>query len=231
VSSLANIRVAVPTNNLSVKVPDVEGKSYDEIKSAFESLKLLTQKTYEPSDKIAVDDVIRIDPPAGTAVSPNTSITVYLSSGKELVKVPNLVDTNEADATAALTALGLKLGVITQQNSPNLAKGTIISSDPEQYAKVSPGTAVDLITSSGKVTVPSVVQQSVTTAKAQLTGPNVSFTVSVETQTVCNGTKGQIVTGQSIEPGDANQRQRIILYVDCIGGTEPSATPTAEPTL
>jgi serine/threonine-protein kinase len=231
VSTLGTIRVAVPTNNLSVKVPDVEGKSFDEIKSAFESLKLLTQKTYEPSDKIAIDDVIRIDPPAGTLVSPNTSITVFLSSGKELVKVPNLIETNEANASAALSALGLKLGVITPQNSPSLAKGTIISSNPEQYAKVSPGTAVDLITSSGKVTVPSVLQQSVTTAKAQLTGPNVSYTVSVETQTFCNGTKGQIVTGQSIEPGDANQHQTIVLYVDCIGGTEPSPTPTVEPGL
>ena len=230
-STIGNIRVAVPTNNLSVKVPDVEGKSFEEIKSAFESLKLLTQKTYETSDKISVDNVIRIDPPAGTLVSPNTSVTVYLSSGKELVKVPNLVATKEADATAALTALRLKLGVITQQNSPDLAKGTIISSIPEQYSKVAPGTAIDLVTSSGKVTVPSVIQQSVTTAKAQLAGPNVAFTVSVETQTFCNGTKGQIVTGQSIEPGDANQHQTIVLYVDCIGGTEPSPTPTVEPGL
>ena len=233
IATLGNIRVDVSTTNLSVKVPDVAGKSFAEVDTALKAINLLTEKTYEPSDKIAADAVIRIDPPAGTAVSPNTTVTIYVSSGKEQVKVPNLVDTNESDANAALTAVRLKLGVITQQNSASLAKGTIISTNPAQYANVAAGTAVDVVISSGKVTVPSVLQQSVTTAKAQLSGSNVGFTVSVETQDLCTGTLGQIVTGQSIEPGDADQKQTIILYVDCIGGTDPEPVPSAsvEPTL
>jgi len=224
-STLGNFKVTVPTSN-AVTVPDITGKSFAQVESLMQGLKLLTAKAYEPSDSIATDTVTRIDPPAGTVVSPNTTVTIYLSSGKERVKVPNLVETLDVDANTALTAVRLSLGAITQQNSADLPKGTIISTNPTQYSLVAAGTPVDLVISSGKVTVPSVVQQSVTTAKAQLAGSGVAFSVSIEAQTTCTGTLGQIVLSQSIPPGDADQHQNIVLYVDCIGGTIPAPAPS-----
>ena len=179
-----------------------------------------------------LDSVISFDPPAGTQVSPHTTVTVYVSGGKAQVKVPYLVGTLETAANAALTSAGLTLGKITQQNSPDQPQGTILSSSPVEYTQVPKGAAVDLVVSTGKVTVPSVLQQSVTAAKSVLTGSNIAYTVSVQSSTPsCTGTLGQIVTGQSIAPGDGEQHQNMVLFVDCIGGTLPSATPSASPTL
>jgi serine/threonine-protein kinase len=181
---------------------------------------------------VALDTVISIDPPAGTSVSPHTTVQVYVSGGKSQVKVPYLVNTLETSANATLTSVGLTLGKITQQNSADKPKGTILSSTPAEYTMLPKGTAVDLVVSTGKVTVPSVLQQSVTSAKAVLTGSDIRYTVSVEASTgTCTGTLGQIVTGQSIEPGDGPQNQNIVLFVDCVGAIVPSATPTPTPTL
>ena len=227
-STIGNIRVNVPTSG-AIIVPDVSGKTYDDANAALVAANLLVARTYQTSDTVELNSVISIDPPAGTSVSQHTTITVYVSGGKSQVKVPFLANTLETDANAALTAVGLTLGKITQQNSVDAPKGTIIATSPVQYTQLPKGTAVDLIISTGKVTVPSVIQQSVTAAKAVLTGSDIGFTVSVEASAgTCSGTLGQIVTGQSIPAGDSAQHQSIVLYVDCVGGTTtpPSATPS-----
>ena len=231
-STLGNIKVNVPTSG-AIAVPDVSGKTYDEAYTILNDANLLVHKTYQASDTVALDTVISFDPPAGTQVSAHTTVNVFVSGGKASVKVPYLVGTLEKDAPAALTAVGLTLGKITQQNSPDKTMGTILSSTPAEYAQLPKGTAVDLVVSTGKVTVPSVLQQSVTAAKSVLTGSNIGYTVSVESSsTTCTGTLGQIVTGQSIAPGDGEQHQNIVLYVDCIGGNVvPSTTPSPSPTL
>ncbi len=230
IATLGNYKVNVPTTNLSVTVPDVTGKTYDEANSALSGANLLVTRTYQADDAVALDTVISTDPPAGAEVSPHTTITVYVSGGKAQVKVPYLIGKKEADANADLTAVGLALGKITQQNSVDQPKGTILSTNPEQYLLLAKGTSVDVVVSTGKVTVPSVLQQSVTAAKAVLTGPDVAYTVTVESSTPgCTGTLGQIVTAQSIAAGDAGQHKKIVIYVDCIGGSTTGPTPSVTP--
>ena len=227
VSTLGSIRVNVPSNG-TVSVPDVTGKTYDEALASLKTANLLVTRTFMPSDTIALNSVISIDPPAGTNVLPHTTIQVYVSGGKSQVKVPYLVNTQETNANTLLTSVGLTLGQITTQNSVSAKKGTILSSSPAEYTQLPKGTPVDLVVSTGKVTVPSVIQQSVTTAKALLTGSNVGYTVDIQASTgTCTGTLGLIVTGQSIDPGDGPQGANIVLYVDCVGGTAPS--PSASP--
>jgi serine/threonine-protein kinase len=227
ISTLGSIRVNVPTSG-TIAVPDVAGKTYDEALATLTAANLLVTRTFVPSDTAALDSVISIDPPAGTGVLPHTTIQVYVSGGKSQVKVPYLVNTQETNANTLLTAVGLTLGQITQQNSVSAAKGTIISSSPMEYTLLPKGTPVDLVVSTGKVTVPSVIQQSVTTAKALLTGSDVGYTVDIQASTgTCTGTLGLIVTGQSIAAGDGPQAANIVLYVDCVGGTGPS--PSASP--
>ena len=226
ISTLGSIRVNVPPNG-TISVPDVTGKTYDEALATLKAANLLVTRTFLPSDTVALDTVISIDPPAGTSVLPHTTMQVYVSGGKSQVKVPYLVNTQEVNANTLLTAVGLTLGQITTQNSVTAAKGTIISSSPVEYTQLPKGTPVDLVVSTGKVTVPSVIQQSATTAKALLTGSDVGYTVDIQASTgTCTGTLGLIVTGQSIAPGDGPQGANIVLYVDCVGGTGPTASPS-----
>ena len=231
ISAIGSIHVNVPTS-AAVTVPDVSGQTYDDALATITHAKLLVTRTFETSDTVALNSVIRIDPVAGTSVSPNTTITVYVSGGKSQVKVPYLANTLETEANAALTAVGLTRGKISQQNSVDVPKGTIISTSPVEYTQLPKGSPVDLVVSTGKVTVPSVIQQSVTSAKAILTGSDIGFSVKIEASTgTCTGTLGQIVTGQSIAAGDADQHQSIVLYVDCVGGTNPTPSASPSPTL
>ena len=56
-----------------------------------------------------------------------------------------------------------------------------------------------------------------------MTDPAIGYTVAVEIldAELCTGTPGNVVLEQSILPGEAKQKQNIVLYVECIGGIDP----------
>jgi serine/threonine-protein kinase len=204
-----------PTSPAGVQVTDVTGVTYDQGVATLTSQGLLISKVYEVSDTVPVDTIIRTDPVAGTAVPENTLITIYVSSGKNTVRVPSLVDLTEADAQALLVSLKLTLGTITQSNSASAAAGKVISSDPVLNAEVPEGTAINLVVSNGKVTVPDVRNLDISDARSILTAPDVGFTVSISTAEECLGTQGTVVLDQSVLPGLAPQKSAVVLTVAC----------------
>jgi beta-lactam-binding protein with PASTA domain len=68
------------------------------------------------------------------------------------------------------------------------------------------------------VTVPDVRNLAVTEAISLLTNPAVGYTTSVEIKNAgsCNGNPGNSVIDQSIPPGEAKQKQNIVLFVECV---------------
>ncbi len=69
------------------------------------------QVIQEPSSSHEVGVVIRTDPPGGTELPVGEMITVYESTGPDLVEVPDLTGATPEEAEASLTALGLLLEV------------------------------------------------------------------------------------------------------------------------
>jgi Dockerin type I domain/PASTA domain len=65
------------------------------------------------------------------------------------VPVPNVVSLTQAAATTALVSAGLKLGTVTTASSTAVAAGKVLSSDPAAGTALAPGTAVNLVVSSG----------------------------------------------------------------------------------
>ena len=202
-----------------ISVADVTTKTYDEGFNTLSAQKLLVVKVYETSDTIPLDTIIRTDPIAGTKVPENTSITVYVSSGKNTIKVPGtLIGLSESEATAALMAAKLTLGTITQANSATIPAGTVIETDPVANADVAEGSVVNLVISNGQVNVPDVRNLSTSEAQSRMTSAEVGLTVSIAVQGgVCPAgkTQGTIIVEQSILPGLAPQGSAIILYVGC----------------
>ncbi len=70
--------------------------------------------------------------------------------------VPNVVGSTQAAATTAITGAGLSVGTVTTATSTTVAIGKVISQNPASGASVAPGSAVNLVVSSG-TTVPNVV--------------------------------------------------------------------------
>jgi serine/threonine-protein kinase len=217
--TLNGFNLNINPGSAGISVADVTTKTYDEGYNTLTAQKLLVVKAYETSDTVPLDTIIRTDPVAGTKVPENTSITVYVSSGKNTIKVPGtLIGLTESEATAALMAAKLMLGTITQANSATIPAGTVIETDPVANADVAEGSVVNLVISNGQVNVPDVRNLSTSEAQSRMTSAEVGLTVSIAVQGgVCpvGKTQGTIIVEQSILPGLAPQGSAIILYVGC----------------
>jgi serine/threonine protein kinase/beta-lactam-binding protein with PASTA domain len=217
--TLNGFNLNINPGSAGISVADVTTKTYDEGFNTLTAQKLLVVKVYEPNDTIPLDTIIRTDPIAGTKVPENTSITVYVSSGKNTVKVPGtLIGLSESEATAALMAAKLTLGSITQANSATIPAGTVIETDPVANADVAEGSVVNLVISNGQVNVPDVRNLSTSEAQSRMSSAEVGLTVSIAVQGgVCPAgkTQGTIIVEQSILPGLAPQGSAVILYVGC----------------
>ena len=198
-----------------ISVPNVVGQTYTDGYSALTSQGLLVSKASEPSDTVAIDTIIRTDPPAGTSVGDRQVITVYVSAGANTVKVPSLAGLTESEAAGVLATMKLTLGTITQGNSATVAAGKVVETLPALNTEVAEGSAVNLIISNGKVMVPDVRNLDISDARAAMSAPAVGLPVSIATKTECTGAQGTIVVDQSILPGLAKQGSAVILYVGC----------------
>ena len=205
--------------NGGTAVADVVGQPYTSAQATLEAQDLMVAKIYETSDTVPADSVISTDPAAGTKVPPNTTITLHISTGKNSVMMPNLAGMDEAGASAALAAVKLSLGTITQVNSASVKAGLVVSSDPAANAQVPEGTVVNLSVSNGQVMVPDVRNLDISDAQSRLTAAEVGLTVSIEAKTTngvaCTGTLGTVVLEQSIPAGAAAQGSAIVLFVEC----------------
>lgn len=90
--------------------------------------------------------VISEDPAAGTLTAPGSSVNLVVSSG---TVVPNVVGQTEQAAVAALTAAGLTVGTITPQISTTVPEFNVISQYLPAGSVVNPGTAINIVFSSG----------------------------------------------------------------------------------
>jgi len=198
-----------------ISVPNVVGLTYTDGYSQLTSQSLLVSKASEPSDTVAVDTIIRTDPPAGTAVGDRQVITVYVSAGANTVKVPSLAGLTETEAAGVLATMKLTLGTITQGNSASVAAGKVVETLPALNTEVAEGSAVNLIISNGKVMVPDVRNLDISEARNAMSAPSVGLPVSITTKGECAGAQGTIVVDQSVAPGLAKQGSAVILYVGC----------------
>jgi beta-lactam-binding protein with PASTA domain len=105
-------------------------------------------------------------------------LTVYaLGSPPEMVDVPDVVGFSQADAEAAIVAIGLNVGTVTTAYSDTVPAGEAISQDPVAGTAVPSGSAVDLVVSLGPLEmldVPDVVGISQADAEAAIAAAGLS---------------------------------------------------------
>jgi beta-lactam-binding protein with PASTA domain/CubicO group peptidase (beta-lactamase class C family) len=100
-----------------------------------------------------------------------TPIAESVVGGPTPVSVPDVVGQPQADAEAAIVAAGLVVGTVTTSTSDTVPVGSVVSQNPTGGTQVAPGTAVDLVISSGTptpVSVPDVVGQPQATAESMI---------------------------------------------------------------
>ena len=112
------------------------------------------------SESVDAGTVISQDPAAGTSLAEGRTVTLTVSQGPPPVPVPtDLAGKTIDQASAALSAAGLKLGVVTDAYDETVAKGIVLSVADGIGAEMPKGSAVGLVVSAGPKprTIPDVV--------------------------------------------------------------------------
>jgi len=200
----------------SREVPDLVDATWENANSTIEQLELVPTKFDEASSDYEAGHVIRTDPPGGTTVTKNTQIKVYVSTGREQVAVPDVLNQSSEAAWAAVTAAGLAQGSVTRENSPTVPAGVVLRTDPVAGTEVDAGSTVNIVVSSGNVTLTDVVGQPLLDATNYLQDATRQFVVQPQADASCKAVAGDPVTAMTPGPGDVPQKS-VITLTYCTG--------------
>ena len=191
------------------------------------------------SDTIAEGLAIGTSPSGGTDTALDNGIVLYISKGPSEVVIPaDLAGMTESAARDELRSLGLLGGTsTTEANSATVAAGRVLATDPATGTSVEVGSTVDLVLSTGQVTVPDLVGLQLDRATAILSDPSYLLGVAV-----------MEVADDSVEPGtvlaqnypagtNVVQASTVTLTVAAarpeptqVPGSSPSASPSGAAT-
>jgi beta-lactam-binding protein with PASTA domain/predicted Ser/Thr protein kinase len=161
-----------------VDVPRITERQPDEANRLIRSAGLEPAfQTQEFSQAVEDGLITRQEPPAGRSVARGSQVKYWVSKGRPIVTVPNIVGKSLQDATSALRELGLTIGERTQAFSDKEV-GTVLDQDPNPGREVRSGDRVDVSISQGeeRAIVPDVVGQDEADASAILA--NAGFRVN-----------------------------------------------------
>lgn len=105
-------------------------------------LSVSTEPTTDP--KVPVDQIIKTDPPAGARLRPGYSIRLYISTGPQLIAVPDLKGLTYEQAKTALTQAGLKLGEVSGVTDQTVKKRVVKAQSIAPGQQTALETAIDL---------------------------------------------------------------------------------------
>jgi len=202
---VVNLPPATIGNNLSVKVPSVNGQLYDQGAAKLKEAGLKTTKLDQSSSSVETGHIVGTDPSAGARVAKNSTVLVTVSSGKTPTSIPSLSNLTVEAAKTALGARKLAMGTNTPENSATITAGTVIRSEPAASTAAREGDVVNLFISTGLVTIPSVVGADIGDANTQL--GVLQLTINPVADSTCTGSN---VKSQSLT-GDQPQRSTITL--------------------
>jgi serine/threonine protein kinase len=179
-------------------VPNLVNVSSERAQDDLAKLDLTSKIVIETSSEVAEGNVIRTDPEAGVSVEEGSTVTLHVSSGEETVVMPKIEGMALDDATNALKAAGLELGTVIQRNDKSLAANTVISASEKADSELDPGTVINLVVASGKVTLTDLVGWTVDAATTNLT--DLGLVAAPTPTTDCPATEPATVHSMSVAP-------------------------------
>lgn len=206
-----NLQPTVELPSDVAEVPVLTGQTYEAAVDQLQELNLPATKVDKTDDTVPAGQVIETDPPAGEKVAEGTTITVFVSTGREAVAVPDLTNRTLDEAKQALTDAGLVPGSETRENSPTVAENTVLGTDPEAGSSVEIGSTVNFRLSNGKVTLTDLTGQSLAAASSFLQSQSLQLTPVPKPDPGCASQPGSPVTQQSLAPGEVPQHSEVEL--------------------
>jgi beta-lactam-binding protein with PASTA domain len=139
------VSLSVSTGVEQVSVPDVKGQSQSAATSALKKAGFTVKVSSKPNSTVTKGTVYDTDPASGTQVAKGSSVTILVSSGPEMVNVPDVKGMTQSAATAALIdpKFGLLVDIQAAGPPPDPSKGNLVSNtDPVAGTSVPKGSTV-----------------------------------------------------------------------------------------
>jgi beta-lactam-binding protein with PASTA domain len=118
--------------------------------------------------------VLRQDPPSESSVAHGSQVNLVISSGPPMVSVPSVVGYAQTDAINKIAGAQLAVGTVTPADSATVSRGNVISHYPTSGTFVMEGFPVNLVISSGPLTVSNVIGMTQNDAITAITGAQLS---------------------------------------------------------
>ncbi len=125
------------------QVPSIAGQTQGEAKTELEAAGFVVKITEEPSDKVVVGNVIRQSPEGGVSVEAGNTVTIFVSTGPDLVEVPGVNGETEPDAKKILEDAGF-LVLVNYQDSPDDTDGLVLTQNPLPGAQAKAGDTITI---------------------------------------------------------------------------------------
>ncbi len=162
---------------------------------------------------------------AGTEVQTGTEVVVKVSLGSKTITVPNIVDSEQESAIAALDRLGIEYQIIKQQSN-DVKENYVIRTQPAADQQITEGQTLFVYVSTGSdkvmVEVPDCIGKDKNTAIMMLSAANLTYNIIDEEY---NDTyRAGMIIKQSIQAGtEVEEGREIILVIS--KGPDPNTVP------
>jgi eukaryotic-like serine/threonine-protein kinase len=129
----------------TIAIPDVRGQSENDARNTLSGAGFTgtIQAQQEASNDVQQGQVIRTDPPAGQQAAANATITLFVSSGRGQVGVPDVVGRTEDNARALLQ--GFDVQTTDEDTTDPNQDGRVLSQNPPANSQVDEGSTITLV--------------------------------------------------------------------------------------
>ncbi|MBL5972396.1 MAG: Stk1 family PASTA domain-containing Ser/Thr kinase [Candidatus Leucobacter sulfamidivorax] len=193
----------------SREVPELVDVDRDAALETLSELGLVGVPVEVANEEFGAGRVIRTDPEAGARVATGASVRLFVSTGPESAAVPDFTRMSLEQYTAALNELGLEIGSVTTQDDPSQPAGWVLGVHPTVGTELTRGETVDVVTSTGQVLVPDLINQPLSAAKTLLEGSGLNANPLPDAS--CAMTPNLTIIRQSIV-GQQPQKSTVDIY-------------------
>ncbi|MBV1781173.1 Stk1 family PASTA domain-containing Ser/Thr kinase [Paeniglutamicibacter sp. ABSL32-1] len=212
--------------NAPVAVPVLQEMTQAKAESTLRELQLVPKVETVFDDEIKTGLVVESDPAAPREVRKGTTVRLMVSKGPEARVLPeSLSGQSEAGARQVLTDLGFEIGTVSRANHPSVPTDWLVDTEPKLGKKVKVGTKIDLVLSTGMVSVPQLVNLMVPEATELLEDPEVGLGITTVEEPNAAVEPGTIINQDPV-PGSTTPQGGTVRVTVAVKPEEPSPTPT-----
>lgn len=167
VISGSTVTLYVSKSNEDINVPNCYNLTLDKAQKSLEMNNLTNYKVANvSSETVEEGSVVYTDPKAGTIVSSDQEIVIYVSTGPSTTKlesytVPDVTGLSQSDAKAFLEKAGFK-NVTVETEDSGVRKGVVLSQTPRAGSTAREDDTIKIVVSTGVTTTEAPAQYTIT---------------------------------------------------------------------